>query len=218
MRLAGGQVWVWLFNDLVLLGKPKQSKYLEENKRKTHCFTVVAKVGLGEVRLVNLSTVEGTFRLLCFLFLFFYLFIFIFHRRMRRMLRAGVEAFEVQMVEKEGMKVTKVKESFVLGLPTVEQKTEWMFGLKNIIKHFQQIEFVAEKKKAETEAKLGTSSPLPQSFSTEIMHSSDSLPFSPVATEEHDGKSSPATSRGLAREMSGMRANRRAVVTSTTPF
>lgn len=136
-------VWVWLFNDLVLLGKPKQSKYLEESKRKTNCFTVVAKVGLGEVRLVNLSTVEG------------------------------VEAFEVQMVEKEGMKVTKVKESFVLGLPTVEQKTEWMFGLKNIIKHFQQMEFVAEKKKAETEAKL-----------------------------EHDGKSSPATPRGLSREMS----------------
>jgi hypothetical protein len=77
------------------------------------------------------------------------------------MARAGVEAFEVQMVEKEGMKVTKVKESFVLGLPTVEQKTEWMFGLKNIIKHFQQMEFVAEKKKAETEAKLGTSSPPP---------------------------------------------------------
>ena len=125
----------------------------------------------------------------------------------------------MQMVEKEGMKVTKVKESFVLGLPTVEQKTEWMFGLKNIIKHFQQIEFVAEKKKAETEAKLGTSSPLPQSFSTETMHSSDSLPSPPpVATEEHDGKSSPATSRGLAREMSGMRANRRAVVTPTTPF
>jgi hypothetical protein len=68
-----------------------------------------------------------------------------------------VEAFEVQTVEKEGMKVTRVKESFVLGLPTVEQKTEWMFGLKNIIKHFQQIEFVAEKKKAETEAKLGMS-------------------------------------------------------------
>lgn len=126
------------------------------------------------------------------------------------MLRAGVEAFEVQMVEKEGMKVTKVKESFVLGLPTVEQKTEWMFGLKNIIKHFQQIEFVAEKKKAETEAKLGTSSPPPQSFSTEIMHSSEIRCTSPppIATEEHDGKSSPATSRGLSREMSGMCANR----------
>lgn len=117
------QVWVWLFNDLILVGKPKQTKYLEESKRKGHCFTIVARIGLGDVRLVNLSTVEG------------------------------VEAFEVQEVEKEGMKVTKVKESYVLGLPTMEQKTEWMFGLKNIIKHFQQMEFVAEKKKAETEAK-----------------------------------------------------------------
>jgi S-adenosylhomocysteine hydrolase len=54
------QVWVWLFNDLVLLGKPKHSKYLEESKRKPNCFTIVGKVGLGEVRLVNLSTVEGS--------------------------------------------------------------------------------------------------------------------------------------------------------------
>lgn len=104
----------------------------------------------------------------------------------------GVEAFEVQEVEKDGMKVTKVKESFVLGLPTTEQKTEWMFGIKNIIKQFQQREFVAEKKRAESEAKLGAT--------TAAHYITRYSVFTASLYSENESKKQ----RGLSREMSGM--------------
>lgn len=53
-------VWVWLFNDLFLIGKPKKQKHLQESRRTASCFSTVAKVGLDELRLINLSSPQGS--------------------------------------------------------------------------------------------------------------------------------------------------------------
>lgn len=53
-------VWVWLFNDLFLIGKPKKQKHLQESRRTASCFSTVAKIGLDELRLINLSSLQGS--------------------------------------------------------------------------------------------------------------------------------------------------------------
>jgi hypothetical protein len=53
-------VWVWLFNDLFLIGKPKKQKHLQESHRTASCFSTLAKLGLDEIRLINLSSLQGS--------------------------------------------------------------------------------------------------------------------------------------------------------------
>ncbi len=52
-------VWVWLFNDLVVIGRPKSGKYLDEGRRKPNCFSAVAKIPLSCAHIINLAPMDG---------------------------------------------------------------------------------------------------------------------------------------------------------------
>eukprot|EP01087_Luapelamoeba_hula_P006892 TRINITY_DN1699_c0_g1_i2.p1 TRINITY_DN1699_c0_g1~~TRINITY_DN1699_c0_g1_i2.p1 ORF type:complete len:913 (+),score=168.52 TRINITY_DN1699_c0_g1_i2:275-3013(+) len=46
---------VFLFNDLMVLVRPKAQKYFEKDRRKKNCFALKAKVPLGNAKLISMS-------------------------------------------------------------------------------------------------------------------------------------------------------------------
>src|SRR5690606_6987143 len=92
-------VIAFLFSDLLLLGRPKHTKYLYRNKRKPGCFQLVAKLALEEARLIILATAENG------------------------------EAFEIQEVERKGIQIVNTRKSFVLSAPKMEDKKDWVFTI-----------------------------------------------------------------------------------------
>jgi len=54
------EAWTWLFNDLILVGKPKKQKHLQLSHRTANCFSPAVKIPLEELRLINLTNVQGS--------------------------------------------------------------------------------------------------------------------------------------------------------------
>lgn len=63
----------------------------------------------------------------------------------------GFEAFEVEHVEKDGMTVVKVKESYTLGMKSTEAKMEWVLSTNKLVKEFLQRDLLHEKRRRATE-------------------------------------------------------------------
>lgn len=64
---------------------------------------------------------------------------------------AGYEAFEIENVEKDGMSVVKVKDSFTLGLKSTESKMEWVLSANKLVKEFLQRDMLEEKRRRESQ-------------------------------------------------------------------
>lgn len=147
-------VWVWLFNDLFLIGKPKKQKHLQESRRTASCFSTVAKVGLDELRLINLSSLQGSSPLA--------LMIVVVNNDggdSGLTIAAGYDAFEVEHVEKDGMTVVKVKDSYTLGMGSTEAKMEWVLSVNKLVKEFLQKDLLHEKRKRVNEGEASPLSP-----------------------------------------------------------
>jgi hypothetical protein len=91
---------------------------MRKDTRKPSCFNLLANIGLDEMKLINMGTVEGACRLL---------------PRVCGGARvnggvaaqtAGLEAFEIQDVEKEGVLAVRVRERFALGAIAADARGE----------------------------------------------------------------------------------------------
>lgn len=84
----------------------------------------------------------------------------------------------MEHVEKDGMTVVKVKDSYTLGMGSTEAKMEWVLSVNKLVKEFMQKDLLHEKRKRVNE---GEASPLSPRKSGSIIQRPGSF-YAPSAT------------------------------------
>jgi hypothetical protein len=94
----------------------------------------------------------------------------------------------MEHVEKDGMTVVKVKESYTLGMGSTDAKMEWVLSINKLVKEFLQRDILHEKRKRINE---GEASPLSPRRSGSIIQrpSSYYAASSPTSSPRNSGMS-----------------------------
>ncbi|KAL6047887.1 histone H3 domain-containing protein, partial [Balamuthia mandrillaris] len=118
------KVVLFLFNDLLIITKPKHHKYLEEDKRCRNCFTLRAQIPLDALKIVDLHMAElgPSFEI-------------------RHVLSAEEWAIKVETFLGQTPRNEPQFRRYVLGTEREEDKASWMGTLKSLERSFQLEKF-----------------------------------------------------------------------------
>jgi len=132
-RTKPQRVIVFLFNDVLLVARPKNQKYFEKDKRQKNCFTQKAHIRLGTAKLIGISVEKESVE----------------------------NCFEIQFIEGTEDDDTSGKtDSVILSASSSEEEMTWTKDIKGVIREYQRKKFFeVQKAKAEAMVLLSILSP-----------------------------------------------------------